>query len=558
MSKQRGLGTLAEEWERGPVQQALSRQKQRKEAFHTNSGIEVKPLYTPLDQEEIDFDYVRDLGFPGQYPFTRGASPLGHRQNLWIMLQYAGFGDAEQSNKRYRFLLERGVTGINVALDLPTQLGYDSDHPLAEGEVGKVGVPVCSLADMEAIFEGIPLDKPREISTPATAIGPIWLAMMLVIAEKQGVPPSNFVMRMGNDVLKEYYSRGTYIFPPKQAMSVTTDAIVYCSQHHPHWYPVTTVGYTIRETGANAAQELAFVIANTIAYIDDAISKGADPEKLSRFSVFLSCGMDFLEEVAKFRAMRRLWARTMRDRYDVSNESLLNFRLYTFTAGSSLTAQQPFNNVVRVAIESLAGVLGGTEVHNACSMDEAYCTPTERAVKVALRTQQIIAHETGVAQTIDPLAGSYCIESLTSKLETMAEEYIHKIEEMGGAVRGIENGYFRREIARSAYEINRQIEKGERVVVGVNQFIDEEANPIEILKVDRALEQKQKERLKTLKRDRNNAAVKQTLQAVRKAAENHENLVPSLIEAVRVYATVGEMCDALREVYGEYTAPSWT
>ena len=558
MSLPEELKASREKWEHGPVQQALSRQKERRERFQTDSGIEVKPLYTPLDLEEIGFDYIRTLGFPGQYPFTRGRDPLGYRQNLWVMAQYAGFGDAEATNKRYHFLLDRGLTGIAVALDLPTQIGYDSDHPLAEGEVGKIGVPIDSLQDIEVLFKGIPLDRLREVSTTANAIGPIWLAMLIVFAEKLGVSLDKCVFRIQNDILKEYIARGTYIYPPEPSVSVCTDVISYCAEHHPHWLPLNACGYHIREAGANAAQEIAFTIANAIAYIDDAISKGVNPERfISSLSVFLTVGIDFFEEIAKFRAMRRLWARTFHKRYSISDPNLLSFNLVNFTAGSTLTAQQPLNNIVRVAIESLASALGGGQRLFPCSMDEAYSTPTEQAVKVALRTQQIIAHETGVTQTVDPLAGSYFIEYLTTKLETMAEEYLHRVEEVGGAIRAIESGYFQREIAKSAYEIKRQIEEGERVIVGVNQYVDKEELPIEILKVDPALERKQREKLKRLKKKRDNVEVRETLKGVKQAAENHENLVPSVIKAVRAYATVGEMCDTLREVYGEYSAQNW-
>jgi len=545
-------------WEQGPVQQALSHQGERRERFQTASGIEVKPLYTPLDLDEAGFDYNRDVGFPGQYPFTRGKDPLGYRQNLWVTLQYSGFGDAEETNKRYHFLLDRGQTGISVALDLPTQLGYDSDHPLAEGEVGKVGVPIDSLQDVELLFAGIPLDRPRQVSTTANAIGPIWLAMLIVLAEKEGISLQNCKFRIQNDILKEYIARGTYIYPPKPSVSVATDAIAYCAEHYPHWLPLTACGYHMRDAGANAAQEIAFTIANAIAYIDDVIRKGIDPERfISNLAVHLAVGMDFLEEIAKFRAMRRLWARTFKERYSISNPDVLSFTTINYTAGSSLTAQQPLNNIIRVAIEALASALSGGQSIFTCSYDEAYCTPTEQAVKIALNTQHIIAHETGVTQTVDPLAGSYFVEHLTTKLETMAEEYLHKVDEMGGAIRAIDDGYFQREITKSAYEIQREIENGERVVVGVNQYVDEDEPAVEILKVDPVLERKQKDKLKKLKEERNQPEVREALKGVKRAAENGENLVPSLITAARAYVTVGEICDTLREVYGEYTAPSW-
>lgn len=558
MGSDNELKVARDEWERGVVRPALKRRKERKEKFQTESGIEVKALYTPLDLAEIGFNYLRDVGFPGKYPFTRGRDPLGYRQNLWVITQYSGYGDAEETNKRYHFLLDRGGTGISVALDLPTQIGYDSDHPLAEGEVGKVGVPIDSLEDVEILFKGISLDRPRQVSTTANAIGPIWLAMLIALAEKQGVSLERCVFRLQNDILKEYIARGTYIYPPEPSVSVATDVITYCAEHHPHFLPMNVCGYHMREAGANAVQEIAFTVANAITYVDNVISKGFGPEKfLSSLAVFFSVGMDFFEEIAKFRAMRRLWAETLRKRYSIANPDVLSFNVINFTTGSTLTAQQPLNNIARVAIETLISALSSGHSLNTCSYDEAYCTPTEQAVKVALRTQQIIAEETGVTRTVDPLAGSYFVEYLTSKLVTLAEEYLRKIDDMGGAIRAIENGYFQREIAKSAYEIKRQIEEGERVIVGVNKYVDKEELPIEILKVDPVLEKKQKEKLKRLKQERNNVAVREALKELRHAAENHENLVPSLIQAAKAYATVGEMCDTLREVYGEYTAPSW-
>jgi len=555
MSK-KNLRTLTEEWEHGPLQEALRRQKQQ--MCYTNSGIEVKGLYTPLDLEEIGFDYAHDVGFPGTHPFTRGRDPLGYRENPWIIYHYAGYGDAEETNKRFHFLLERGETGFSVAIDLPTQMGYDSDHPLAAGEVGKIGVPIDSLQDVEILFKGIPLSRLRHINSTFNAIGPIWLAMMIALLEKQGVSAEKFVFRVQNDVLKEYFARGTYIFPVRPALSMATDVIVYCAEHYPDWLPLMVCGYHIREAGANAAQEIAFTLADAIAYIDDAIRKGAEPERfISRMPVFLSCGMDLLEEVAKFRAMRRFWARTCSKRYSIADPNLLSFNLVAFTGGSALTAQQPLNNIVRVAIQALAGVLGGAQSLHTCSMDEAYCTPTEQAVKVALRTQQIIAHETGLTRAVDPLGGSYFVEYLTTKLEEMAEKYLRKIEEMGGAIQAIENGYFQREISKSAYEMKRQIEKKERVIVGVNQYVDEEELPIKLLKVDPALEKKQIAGLHKLRAERNNLQVEEALRELRQAAEKGDNIVPVCIKATGAYATVGEICNVLREVYGEYVASTY-
>jgi len=554
MDSGKELEASREDWERDMVRQALGRQKERKERFQTASGIEARALYTPLDLEEIGFDYARDLGFPGKYPFTRGKDPLGYRQNLWMFRQYSGHGDAQEANKRYRFLLDQGASAVSVAMDLPTQMGYDSDHPLAQGEVGKVGVAIDSLQDVETLFEGIPLNKPRSVGSVANAIPSIWLAMLLVLAEKQGVPPEKFHVRIQNDILKEFYARGAYIFPPEPSVGIATDVIAYCAEHYPHWIPQGVCGYHLSEAGANAAQEIGFTIASAIAYIDATIRKGINVEKfISKFYVFLSNGIDFFEGIAKSRAMRRLWARTLNQRYSISDPDLLSFYRSSFTAGSSLTAQQPMNNIIRVAIESLSAVLGGCDFLHACSMDEALSTPTEQSVKLSLRTQQIIAYETGVEQTVDPLAGSYFVEYLTTKLETMAEEYLNKVLEIGGAIRAIETGYFQREISKSAYELQREMEEGKRVIVGVNQYLDEEELPIKILKVSLVMERKQKEKLKRLRKERNSLEIGETLKGVRRAAENGEALIPSLIPAVKAYATVGEMCDTLREVYGEFT-----
>jgi len=557
MSKQKELGVLKEEWEQGPVREALSRQKERKERFQTDSGIEVKALYTPLDLEEIGFDYAQNLGFPGKYPFTRGLTPLGYRQDLLLADQYTGSGDAEEANKRIHFLLNQGLIYFSIAHDFPTQLGYDSDHPLAHGEVGKVGVAIDSLEDVEALFKGIPLDKPAAITTVCDAMGPMWVALLIALGEKQGVSLEKCTFRLGNNPLYEYYARGLYIFPPEASVHLSTDLIAYCAPRYPHWSPLLMSAYSVREAGANAAQEIAFPMADTFAYVDDAIRKGVSPEQtLSGYLLHIAMGMDFFEEIAKARAFRRLWAKTLHERYGISDVNRLHNNFWMQTAGDSLTAQQPMNNIIRGTIESLAGMLSGSGSDNlhTCSMDEALCLPTEQALKLAIRTQQIIAEETRVNQTVDPLAGSYFIEYLTKKVETMASEYLQEVEEMGGAIRAIEDGYYQREIARSAYETKRQIEKGEQVVVGVNKYVEEEKDlPIEILKVDPAIETKQVEKLRTLKKERNNSKVRETIRRVREAAETRENIVPPLIQAAKAYATIGEMCDALREVYGEYT-----
>jgi len=540
------------------VQKDAEYSKRIDNKFKTYSGIEVKPVYTPQDLDEVGFNYLTDDGSPGQYPFTRGRNPLGYRQNPWIMQQYSGIGDAEETNKRYHFLLEKGQRGISVAFDLPTQIGYDSDNPMARGEVGKLGVAIDSLQDVETLFKGIPLDKPRNVSTTANSIGPIWLAMMIALAEKQGISPQKCTIRLQNDVLKEYIARGTYIYPPEPSLSMSTDVITYCANHYPHWFPMTVCGYHIRDAGANAAQEIAFTIADGLAYIDDVIHKGVNPESfISSLAVMLSIGMDFFEEIAKFRAMRRLWARTINERYSISDPNKLSFNNIIYTAGSSLTAQQPMNNIVRVTVEALGAALSGCETLMTSSYDEAFCTPTEQAVKMALRTQQIVAYETGVTRTIDPLAGSYYLESLTTKLETMARDYLHEVDKLGGAVKAIEDGYFQKNIAQSAYEINRQIEEGERVIVGVNQYVENEGLPIEVLKANPQLEEKQKAKLSKLRAERDNSRTTQALLALKEVAERHENVVPPLIQCVKAYVTIGEICDVLRSVYGEYKAHSW-
>jgi methylmalonyl-CoA mutase N-terminal domain/subunit len=552
MNRQK-LEEIKSGWDEGVVKDTLTRQRERKQVFLTESSMPVERLYTPLDMEKRGFDYARDLGFPGQYPFTRGKDPLGYRGNFWIFQQYAGFGDAEEANKRYRFLLDQGQTGISIALDLPTQIGLDSDHPLAEGEVGKVGVSICSLEDLEVIFKGIPLDKPRQISLVANAPAIIGLAMFIALAEKQGVSTDQMVLRIQNDILKEFIARGTYIYPPEPSVRLATDVMTYCAENHPNWLPLTVCGYHIREAGATASQEIAFSLANALEYLDHVYQRGFDVQNiLPKLSAFMSVNMNFFEEIAKFRTLRRLWARLFKERYNITDVSKLGFNLVNFTAGSSLTAQQPMNNIVRVAIECLAGVLGGCQSLFPCSMDEAYCTPTESSVKLALRTQQIIAHETGIADTIDPLGGSYYVEELTFALEDEARRYLDQIEKVGGAVNGIEKGYFQEEIANSAYRHQKAIENRERVIVGVNEFMEGEEPPIEIFRPPKDTEEKQKRKLRKLRETRNKRRVRDALATVERVAQTDENLVPILVEAVKNYATLGEISDALRNVYGEY------
>jgi len=539
------------EWEENAVSKALKRIPERKERFLSTSGYEIKRLYTPLDL--MDTDYIEDIGFPGTFPFTRGVQPTMYRARLWTMRQYAGFGTAEESNKRYKYLLSQGQTGLSVAFDLPTQIGYDSDHPLAEGEVGRVGVAIDSLEDMEILFDGIPL---KDVSTSMTinSTAGILLAMYIVVAEKQGTPKEVLRGTIQNDVLKEYIARGTYIYPPEPSMRIVTDILEYCGKYMPKWNPISVSGYHMREAGATAVQEVAFTLADAIAYMEYALKRGIDLNVLGkRVSFFFSSHNNFLEEIAKFRAARRLWAKIMKERFKVMNQDAMKLRFHTQTAGSTLTAQQPLNNIIRVTIQALAAVLGGTQSLHTNSYDEALGLPTEESARIALRIQQIIAYESGVTDTVDPLAGSYVIESLTNEIEKRAMEYIKKIDEMGGMVKAIESGYVQREIHESSYRYQQSIESKETIIVGVNEFVDEELKMENILKVDPEVEEKQKARLKKLKERRDNGKVKKALQNIKKAATSDENLMPYFIEAVKVYATVGEISDALREVFGEYT-----
>jgi len=545
------INSKLNEWEENVVSKALKKIPERKGEFLSTSGYEIKRLYTPLDLK--DTDYIEDIGFPGAFPFTRGVQPTMYRARLWTMRQYAGFGTAEESNKRYKYLLSQGQTGLSVAFDLPTQIGYDSDHPLAEGEVGRVGVAIDSLEDMEILFDGIPM---KDVSTSMTinSTAGILLAMYIVVAEKQGTPKEVLRGTIQNDILKEYIARGTYIYPPESSMRIVTDILEYCSKYMPKWNPISVSGYHMREAGATAVQEVAFTLADAIAYMEYALKRGIDLNVLGkRVSFFFSSHNNFLEEIAKFRAARRLWARIMKERFKVTNQDAMKLRFHTQTAGSTLTAQQPLNNIIRVTIQALAAVLGGTQSLHTNSYDEALGLPTEESVKIALRTQQIIAYESGVADTVDPLAGSYVIESLTNEIERRAKEYIKKIDEMGGMVKAIESGYVQREIHESSYRYQQSIESKEAIIVGVNEFVDEELKMENILKVDPEIEEKQKARLKKLKERRDNEKVKKALQNIKKAASSDENLMPYIIEAVKVYATVGEISDALREVFGEYT-----
>jgi methylmalonyl-CoA mutase N-terminal domain/subunit len=532
------------------VEESLPKRPERKKDFVNTSGIPIKRLYTPLDQEQKD--YLSDLGFPGEYPFTRGVQPTMYRGRYWTMRQYAGFATAEETNRRYKFLLDQGQTGLSVAFDLPTQIGYDSDHEMAMGEVGKVGVAIDSLRDMEVLFNGIPLDK---VSTSMTINAPasILLAMYMAVAEQEGVSPENLRGTIQNDILKEYSSRGTYIFPPKPSMRVITDIFSFCAEKVPQWNTISISGYHIREAGSTAVQEVAFTLANGIAYVQAALDAGLDVDTFGpRLSFFFNSHLDFLEEVAKFRAARRVWARIMKERFGAKNPRSMMIRFHTQTAGCTLTAQQPPNNIVRVAFQALAAVLGGTQSLHTNSMDEALCLPSEEAVQIALRTQQLIAHESGVTDTVDPLAGSYYVEELTREIDERVEAYIKKIDEMGGAPAAIEKGYIQREIQDSAYQYQREIEKEERVVVGVNRFQAAEEKPTNLLRVDPAVRVSQIEKLEKLKSERDEKPVKENLAQLKRAAEGSENLMPPILDAVKAYATLGEICDVMREVYGEY------
>jgi len=544
---------LFEQWTE-KVEEKLRKRPERKSEFINTSGIPLKRLYTPLDTKDID--YVEEIGFPGEFPYTRGVQPTMYRGRFWTMRQYAGFATAEESNRRYKFLLDQGQTGLSVAFDLPTQIGYDSDHEMAIGEVGKVGVTIDSLEDMETLFRGIPLDK---VSTSMTINAPaaVLLAMYLAVAEKQSVPFDKLRGTIQNDILKEYSSRGTYIYPPEPSMRIITDIFSYCAENIPLWNTISISGYHIREAGSTAVQEVAFTLANGIAYVEAAVRAGLEVDAFGpRLSFFFNAHLDFLEEIAKYRAARRLWAKIMKERFGAKNPRSMMIRFHTQTAGCTLTAQQPKNNIVRVAYQALAAVLGGTQSLHTNSMDEALCLPSEEAVQIALRTQQLIAYESGVTDTVDPLAGSYYIERLTKEICEKAEDYIRKIDDMGGAVRAIEKGFVQREIQESAYRYQREIEKEERVVVGLNRFQVEEEKPTNLLRVDPAVRVSQIEKLQKLRAARDASAVETALAGLRKAAEGDENLMPFIFEAVKAYATIGEICGVLRDVFGEYRAAS--
>ncbi len=538
------------QWEEGTLKKALDRFPERLKSFTTPSGAELERLYTPAHVAEGS--YEEKLGFPGEYPYTRGVQPTMYRGRLWTMRQYAGFGTAEESNKRYRYLLDQGQTGLSVAFDLPTQIGMDSDHDMSAGEVGKVGVAIDSLKDMEILFDQIPLDK---VTTSMTINAPamVLLAMYITVAKKRGITADKLGGTIQNDILKEYIARGTYIYPPKESMRLITDIFDYCSKSVPRWNTISISGYHMREAGCTAAQEVAFTLADGVAYVEAAIETGLDVDTFARrLSFFFNAHNNLLEEVAKFRAARRIWAKLMKERFNAKKPKSMTLRFHTQTAGSTLTAQQPENNAIRVAIQTLAAVLGGTQSLHTNSRDEALGLPTEDSVTLALRTQQIVAYESGAADSIDPLGGSWLIESMTDKIEAEAWKYIEEIDKIGGMVAAVEKGYVQKQIQDAAYRYGVEVDKAERKIVGVNCFtIEDEAEP-PILEIDPATEKNQVERTNKVKADRDGAAVERTLSAVREAATNGENLFAPVIAAVEEYATLGEICGVLREVFGEY------
>jgi methylmalonyl-CoA mutase N-terminal domain/subunit len=538
---------IRERWEQTVLGNSLKSLPESKDNFTSLSGLSIDRVYIPEESE-----LLKDIGFPGRFPYVRGVYPTMYRSRLWTMRQYAGFGTAEESNKRYKYLLEQGQTGLSVAFDLPTQMGYDSDHPMASGEVGKVGVAISSLRDMEVLFEGIPLDRvSTSMTINSTAI--ILLAMYVAVAEAQGVDRSRLRGTIQNDILKEYVARGTYIFAPEPSMRLVADSIEFCSKELKRWNSISISGYHMREAGATAVQEIAFTLANAITYVDAVISRDIEVDAFApRLTFFFCAHNDLLEEVAKFRAARRLWAKIMKDRFGAKNDRSMMLRFHTQTSGVSLTAQQPENNVVRVAIQALAAVLGGTQSLHTNSMDEALALPSEHAATLALRTQQVIAHESGVTNTIDPLAGSFYVESLTDEIEKKALEYIERIDQMGGVAKAIESGYMQQEIADSAYKYQKEVESKERFVVGVNKFRTEDIRSTDILRVDPEMENRQKAGLLAVMKERDGTKVDQSLEELREAAKKDTNLVPLALECVKNLATLGEISEVFRSVFGRY------
>jgi methylmalonyl-CoA mutase N-terminal domain/subunit len=545
------IGKRQAEWEAMTLQKTLKRYPERQAEFKTESDIAVERIYTP---EDVETDYVQDLGFPGEFPYTRGVQPTMYRGRFWTMRQYAGFGSASETNARYKYLLEQGQTGLSVAFDLPTQIGYDSDDPIAAGEVGKVGVAISSLEDMERLFDGIPLDRvstSMTINAPATVL----LAMYVAVGKKQGVTSRMLHGTVQNDILKEYIARGTYIYPPGPSMRLITDLFRYCKDQVPKWNTISISGYHIREAGSTAVQEVAFTLANAIAYVEAALDAGLEVDDFApRLSFFFNAHNNLLEEVAKFRAARRLWAQIMSERFGARDPKSRMLRFHTQTAGSMLTAQQPENNVVRVTLQALAAVLGGTQSLHTNSRDEALSLPTEESVQIALRTQQILAYESGVADSVDPLAGSYLVEKWTDEIERRAADYIARIDSLGGALKAIEQGYVQREIQESAYRWQLAVDRGDKAVVGVNRFRVEEELALDRLRVDPAVGERQAARLQALRARRDGEAVAVALSRLEAGAQTDDNLMPLILEAVEKYATLGEICGVMRQVFGEHQA----
>jgi methylmalonyl-CoA mutase N-terminal domain/subunit len=540
-----------ERWEQTTLPKWMSQSDERKKEFQNTSNMHVKRLYTPEDMERMD--YLKDLGFPGEYPFIRGVHATMYRGRLWTMRQFSGFGTAKQTNERFKYLLKEGETGLSIAFDYPTIMGYDSDHPMGKGEVGTCGVAVASLRDMEILLGGIPLDK---VTTSMTINGPaaMLLAMYVAVGDQQGVPREKLGGTTQNDNLKEYFAQKLCIYPPKPSVKLTTDIIEYCARHLPKWNPISISGYHIREAGANAVQELAFTIYDGITYVESTMERGLKVDDFAhRLSFFFASHNDFFEEIAKFRAARRLWAKLMKERFHTKNPRSMWMRMHVQTSGCTLTAQQPLNNITRTTIQALAAVLGGTQSLHTNSFDEALALPSEEAVRVALRTQQIVAHESGATNTIDPVAGSYYLETLTNEMEQKAMDYIQKVDDMGGAIVAIEKGFFQKEIADSAYKYQREIDEKKRTIVGVNDYqIQGRESHIELLRVDPKAEEEQLLGLQKLRRERNSKKVEETLNKLQHSAEKKANLMPMIIDAVKAYATLGEICEVLRKVYGEY------
>lgn len=527
--------------------------KERKPKFTNLSDIEIKQVYTPDDAKDID--YSKEIGLPGEFPFTRGIHPTMYRGRLWTMRQFAGFGTAEETNKRFKYLLQHGETGLSTAFDMPTLMGYDSDHPMSQGEIGRCGVAIDTINDMDILFDGIPLDEvtvSMTINAPAAVI----FAMYLGVAEKRGIPLTSLGGTIQNDMLKEYIAQKEWIYPPGPALRLIRDTIVYSAKNLPKWHPISISGYHIREAGSTAAQELAFTLYDGLTYVEDVVKAGISLDEFApRLSFFFNSHNDFFEEIAKFRAARRIWAKEMKKRYNPKNPRSLMLRFHTQTAGCSLTAKQPHNNIVRVALQALAAVLGGTQSLHTDSMDETYAIPTEEAVMIALRTQQIIAHESGVDNTVDPLGGSYYVEALTKKMEDAAYEYFKRLDELGGMVSAIEKGFPQKEIKDASYAYQKEVDSKERIIVGVNEFITEEKTPVEVFKLHPDTERRQIKRLQEVRRTRDAKRLNNALEALKKAAQGNENLMPLLIEAVKAHGTLGEICNALKEVFGKYKEP---